>query len=144
MTTTANAFHNHAPDSKALRIHLKAQAQANKKKKIDPNLKRDLKHGWLLPYVAQADSLLWGRWNYWARCQAMPAQAYNRLRMEPALALMEGRPVNPLPKFVVEETLPQEPIPPISWEYSDSVIKMLDDTLDAIPNCQRPALHPNG
>ncbi len=103
------------------------------KTKIDPNLKRELKHGWLMPYIVQIDNLLWGRWDYWARCQAMPEHAWLRLKMEPALALLENREPNPLPKFVVEQTLPSEPIPKINWEYSAATAKMLDRTLDAIP-----------
>lgn len=36
--------------------------------KIDPNLRRDLKHGWMLPALLHLDECLWGRWEYWTRC----------------------------------------------------------------------------
>jgi hypothetical protein len=35
-------------------------------KKLDPELHRDLEHGWLLPYLLEIDSRLWGRWDYWS------------------------------------------------------------------------------
>lgn len=38
-----------------------------KPQKIDPNLKRDLKHGWLIPYLLKTDSYTWKRWDYWLR-----------------------------------------------------------------------------
>ncbi|MEW6732338.1 MAG: hypothetical protein AB1489_13495 [Acidobacteriota bacterium] len=34
---------------------------------IDKNLNRDLKHGWLLPYLLELDYLCWRRWDYWLR-----------------------------------------------------------------------------
>lgn len=40
-----------------------------RKSKIDPDLQRDLEHGWLIPYLLKHDELLWGRWDYW--CEAM-------------------------------------------------------------------------
>lgn len=33
--------------------------------KLDPKLERDLKPGWLLPYLMEADLLTWRRWLYW-------------------------------------------------------------------------------
>jgi hypothetical protein len=39
-----------------------------KVKRPDPNLCRDLKHGWLLPNLLFLDECLWQRWDYWARC----------------------------------------------------------------------------
>jgi hypothetical protein len=39
-----------------------------KVKRPDPNLRRELKHGWLLPNLLFVDECLWGRWDYWARC----------------------------------------------------------------------------
>ena len=32
----------------------------------DPNLRRELNHGWMLPMLLHLDEWLWGRWNYWA------------------------------------------------------------------------------
>ena len=145
MTTTVNIPNNSTENTEntenaesinryRLRQIMKTKYQGNFNKKLDPNLKRDLKHGWLLPYIGEIDRILWGRWDYWARCNAMPEHAYYRLQMEPALALLENRPIEALPKFVIEETLPKEPIPQIEWEYSPLVSKMLDRTLDSIPN----------
>ena len=34
---------------------------------IDADLKRDLQSGWLLFYLGEIESKLWGRWNYWSR-----------------------------------------------------------------------------
>ncbi|NJM39325.1 MAG: hypothetical protein HC853_00430 [Anaerolineae bacterium] len=36
-------------------------------RKIDPNLKRDLMHGWMIPYLLAMDELADGRWDYWCR-----------------------------------------------------------------------------
>ena len=36
-----------------------------RKTQIDLTLHRDLKHGWLLPYLIDIDELLWCRWKYW-------------------------------------------------------------------------------
>ncbi len=38
-----------------------------KPRKTDPNLQRDLQHGWLLPYLLRIDSYTWQRWDYWYR-----------------------------------------------------------------------------
>ena len=46
-------------------IELRKLCNDQNPKKIDPNLKRDLKHGWLLPYLVQWDELTWKRWDYW-------------------------------------------------------------------------------
>ena len=45
--------------------------------KIDPNLKRDLKHGWLIPYLFGIDTQVWGRWAYWlqmAETKTLPTE----------------------------------------------------------------------
>ena len=52
-------------------LHQKYMDYIKKPKIPDPNLKRDLKSGWMLPYLLQVDKLLWGRWNYWSElCMA--------------------------------------------------------------------------
>ncbi|MGB3204352.1 MAG: hypothetical protein WBB28_05125 [Crinalium sp.] len=134
MTTTVNIPDYSHTAREQLRHVMRTKYQGNFNKKLDPNLKRELQHGWLLSYIGEIDRLLWGRWDYWAQCNVMPEHAYSRLKMEPALALIENRPIEALPKFVIEETLPKEPIPQITWEYSASVSKMLDRTLDGISN----------
>jgi hypothetical protein len=35
--------------------------------KPDPDLKRDLQPGWLMPYLLKVDAYTWGRWDYWFR-----------------------------------------------------------------------------
>jgi len=93
-------------------LHFRNQPYKPKKKQaLIPNLKRDLKPGWLLTILAQIDRCLWGRWDYWALCQAVPAHAWMRWKMEPMLAIVENRKPEKLPKFVIKETLPAEPIP---------------------------------
>lgn len=115
-------------------LHFRNQPYKPKKKQaLIPNLKRDLKHGWLLTILAQIDRCLWGRWDYWALCQAVPAHAWMRWKMEPMLAILENRKPENLPKFVIEETLPAEPIPQIEWQHSPTAEAMLDNTLNCIP-----------
>ncbi|MCC8455771.1 hypothetical protein LMJ43_36515, partial [Streptomyces rochei] len=42
-------------------LHFRKQPYKPKKKQaLIPNLKRDLKHGWLLTILAQIDRCLWG------------------------------------------------------------------------------------
>lgn len=111
----------------------KQSYKAKQKRDLIPNLKRNLKHGWMMPLLAQVDRYLWGRWDYWTRCQAVPAHAWTRWKMEPMLALLENRNPEPLPKFVIEETLPAESIPQIEWQYSSLAETMLDNTFNCIP-----------
>jgi len=50
--------------SRVLRLRQEFEAfEINRKP--DPGLKRDLKAGFLLPYVLEADALIFGRWDYW-------------------------------------------------------------------------------
>ena len=35
----------------------------------DPQIERDLTHGWLLPALLHLDDCLWHRWDYWRQCQ---------------------------------------------------------------------------
>lgn len=108
--------------------------QKQKHRKIDPNLKRNLNPGWLLTYLYPIETAAWGRWKYWALCQAMPQQALERWKFESALALAEGRKEKHPPDFVVEATLPDEPIPQIEWgRLSTEAETMLHSTLDCIP-----------
>ena len=109
------------------------QYQAQKPKKLDPHLKRDLKHGWLFPYLTQTENLMWGRWQYWKDCQMLPEVAWERWRLEKAIALIENRKPEAIPKFVIEHALPDREIPQIIWSYSEQAEKMLIDCLDAIP-----------
>ena len=103
------------------------------KKKPDPHLKRDLKHGWLFPYLTQTENLMWGRWKYWQECQLLPEVAWQRWKWERAMALIENRKPEVIPKFVIEHTLPDREIPQITWAYNEPTEKMLIDCLDAIP-----------
>jgi hypothetical protein len=48
-------------------MSLLAQLRNHKPNKIDPNLQRDLKHGWMLPYLLGMDERADGRWDYWCR-----------------------------------------------------------------------------
>ena len=115
-------------------LHFRKQPYKHKKKQaLIPNLKRDLKPGWLLTILAQIDRCLWGRWDYWALCQAVPSHAWMRWQTEPMLAILENRKPENLPKFVIEETLPAEPIPQIEWQHSPVAEAMLDNTLNCIP-----------
>ena len=109
------------------------QAQKQTKRKLDPHLKRDLKHGWLFPYLTQIENLMWGRWQYWSECQLLPDIAWKRWQWENTIALIENREPEAIPRFVIEQTIPNREIPQISWSYNEQAEKMLLDCLDAIP-----------
>lgn len=47
--------------------HVQQHLERIRKRKLDPQLQRDLTAGWLLPYLLAADDLLWHRWDHWAR-----------------------------------------------------------------------------
>ncbi len=49
-----------------IRAKLAQEYKNYKPKTPDPDLKRDLKSGWMLPYLLQVEGLLWGRWEYWS------------------------------------------------------------------------------
>lgn len=90
----------------SIRAMLERQAQGAKIKKPDPTVERDLQHGWLLPFLLRGDDLLWGRWDYWTRCQCAPGQ------------------------------LPSDPIPEIDFSDShnnNGTRKMLEAALNCIP-----------
>jgi hypothetical protein len=72
---------------------------------IDPDLRRDLQHGWMLPALLHLDDCLWGRWNYWARCHEADGH------------------------------LPKEPIPRIEFLTvpHPATRRMLEISLDCIP-----------
>jgi hypothetical protein len=62
-------FHNrhfpeHFPDGSDL-WKMEKYVRTWKPKKIDPNLKRELKSGWLFPFLVTLDAMAWGRWVYW-------------------------------------------------------------------------------
>lgn len=38
-----------------------------KPKKLDPELRRDLTRGWLVPYLIETDAAIFGRWAHWHR-----------------------------------------------------------------------------
>jgi hypothetical protein len=41
-------------------------------RKPKAGIRRDLSHGWLLPFLLENDTLLWGRWDYWAELMQTP------------------------------------------------------------------------
>jgi hypothetical protein len=54
-------------------------------KRPDPDVHRELKRGWILPYLEQMDGMLWGRWQYWMDAlerQAVPAEPIPRIEWE--------------------------------------------------------------
>ena len=91
-----------------------------------PNLKRELKPGWLMPYLYNIDSMLHGRWEYWQRLQLVPTEKYPLLQeSDPDKRLANIR----------EHILPAEPIPQIDFDRGyvsngDKGRKMLDICLD--------------
>jgi hypothetical protein len=47
--------------------HLQDQLSKWKPNKINPNLKRKLSPGWMIPYLLDIDMMTWQRWDYWAK-----------------------------------------------------------------------------
>lgn len=69
------------------------KANPDKKKKIDPNLKRNLEHGWLLNYLIPLDSMVWGRWGYWIyiqQFQQMPKEGIPQIEFDCGGRCSEG------------------------------------------------------
>ncbi|MEM8831047.1 MAG: hypothetical protein AAGE96_17070 [Cyanobacteria bacterium P01_G01_bin.19] len=79
------------PLSSSQKQQLWQHYQAQKPNKLDPHQKRDLKHGWLFPYLTQTENLMWGRWQYWKECQLLPEVAWQRWQWEQAISLIENR-----------------------------------------------------
>jgi hypothetical protein len=71
-----------------------------------PNLKQDLKPGWLFHHLYNYDALLYGRWEYWSNLQLVPQEKYH--------LLIEKAPDTRL-KNIQKHILPLEPIPEISF-----------------------------
>ena len=96
------------------------------KTKHIPNLKRDLKLGWLFPHLYNHDALLHGRWEYWHQLQLVPAEKFHLLQEpDPEIRLASIR----------EHILPKEPIPQIIFGESsfgdrNKGQKMLEICLD--------------
>ena len=101
-------------------------ARQELKQNYIPNLKRDLKHGWLMPYLYNIDAMLWGRWEYWQRLQLVPVDKIDLLKeCNPKIRQSN----------IAQEILPQEPIPEMifgdgSISGKDKARQMLDICLD--------------
>ena len=96
------------------------------KTKYIPNLKRDLKPGWLFPHLYNHDALLHGRWEYWHRLQLVPAEKFHLLQ-EPDSEIRLAS--------IQKHILPIEPIPQITFGESsfcdrNKGQKMLEICLD--------------
>lgn len=69
-----NAFPSAAPMSlsvaEATRLYGDYAAQKAKKAwAVQDDLKRDLESGFLVPYLLDVETMMWGRWDYWTRVQ---------------------------------------------------------------------------
>ena len=98
------------PDKDKSRL---AQQEYNQplKTKYIPNLRRNLKPGWLFSYLFNLDALLHGRWEYWNRLQLVPAKKFHLLQEpDPEIRLSN----------IQEHILPQEPIPSIVFGEGNS------------------------
>ena len=67
----------HHTNTKAARLEdtvaaTRRQFDQFKPKEPDPDLHRDLTHGWMLPTLLHLDDCLCGRWDYWRRCCERP------------------------------------------------------------------------
>jgi hypothetical protein len=102
------------------------QYRSQKPKKLIDNLHRELEAGWLLPYLFHIDKMFWGRWHYWHSCQLVPKNAWIKWQkcQEKDRSLL---------LWLAQETLPDEPIPQITWNSHPDAEKMLDVALDSIP-----------
>ena len=93
----------------------------------DPTIRRDLSPGWLLPYLLEADALLYGRWDYWAECMLsgrlpdapIPPIEFvaTEHRSNPAYKMLEAC-LNVIPKHGVWQTWG-------SWTYFDYLLDWL-------------------
>ena len=56
-----------------------------KPKDPDPNVHRDLRHGWMLPMMLHLEDCLWGRWSYWLKCYeatgSLPPESIPRIEL---------------------------------------------------------------
>ena len=78
------------------------------KTKYIPNLKRDLKPGWLFSHLYHHDALLHGRWEYWHRLQLVPVEKFPLLQEpDPEIRLASIRehilPIEPIPQIIFSE-----------------------------------------
>ena len=94
------------------RACLEEHEAARKKKKLDPDLKRKLPHGWLIPALTKLEGKLWQRWDYWFRTQRA------------------GR--------LLDEPIPDIPFGYSSQSRHERKARQhWEDCLDLVPNCGR-------
>lgn len=67
---------------------LRTELRVEPPKKIDNTLQRNLKRGWLIPYLVAIESQLWGRWEYWS--ELMEANALTDTPI-PQIEFHDGR-----------------------------------------------------
>jgi len=82
-----------------------------KERKIDPSVHRDLKPGWLWPYLTRGDEVTWGRWQYWLYVAQYTAEH-------------DCLPPEPIPQIELEE--------PYQGTPRGEVMKMLEHCMEAI------------
>lgn len=104
----------------------KEYAEQKLKRIYNPKLKRELKPGWLMPYLYHIDSMLWRRWEYWQRLQLVPQDKFH---------LLQEPDTDKRLKNIREHILPKEPIPQITFgegyvSHHDKGREMLDICLE--------------
>ncbi len=70
------------PHAEAVRLYQGFDAERRKKSYALQDIERDLRPGWLVPYLLEVETMLWGRWDYWCEIQLegeLPARAIPRL-----------------------------------------------------------------
>jgi hypothetical protein len=97
----------------------KHEGKKHRRDLIDPKLSRDLKCGWLLPYLLQYDSALWGRWDY--LCEAIESGQL---------------PDSPIPQIEWDNHLPFGGVK--NNHIAGGIgYKHISDCLDLVENCGR-------
>ena len=107
---------------------IREEAEKPLKTKYIPNLKRDLKPGWLIHHLYHYDAILHGRWEYWQNLQLVPKEKYALLQEEDPDKRLDN---------IRNHILPKEPIPEIvfSDRYAsngDRGTKMIQLCLDSM------------
>lgn len=115
-----------APPAGAARLAaLRQRCDAFRPRQPDPDLHRDLRHGWLLPSLLHLEAVLWGRWDYWLACHDAAGEPDgNRLPDSDGSPKGSGLPEAPIPRLDF-----------LSFPHP-ATRQMLEASLDGVPRPQ--------
>jgi hypothetical protein len=105
----------------------------------DPDVHRDLKHGWMLPALVNLDLSLWRRWRYWTLCHEhalgngllMFQKNADSAKAQPSARKLHVTSTD----YTQQILLPEAAIPPIQFLSAPhrATLRMLEAALDCIP-----------